>query len=106
VELVGLCPGSFKAGVFLWQHYFNGKDYPLWIAGDGAESPGYSEHLRHLRSAIGEAIPIVGFIVVSNDPAGPNDSVREAHAGRLLHLDIVTDTAERIVGRISKVDKR
>jgi len=90
----------------MWQHYFRGKEYPLWILGDGVESPGYSEHHRYLRRAIDNGLSIVGFIVVANEPSGPNPSVREAHTDRLFELEIVTDTAERIVGKLRNVAAR
>ncbi len=85
----------------MWKHYFSGKQYPLWLEGDGVESLGYSEQLRHLRRAIESGIPIVGFLVEANDPQGRNPTVREAYTDRLFKLDIMTDTSERIVGRIA-----
>jgi hypothetical protein len=89
----------------LWQHDFRGREYPLWVEDSRSrESPGYPEHYRQLRHAIDNNIPIVGFIVVANDPAVGN-SVKEAHVDRLFHFEVTVDTPGTIVGRIVRVDR-
>ncbi len=90
----------------LWQHEFEGKDYPLWVTDESSQSTGYVEHSRDLRFAIENSLPIVGFVVIATNPRAKDISVKEALVDRLFHLQVVSDTPDKVVGRIIKVEPR
>jgi hypothetical protein len=88
----------------LYQHEFRGKDFTLWSNEWDQGSVGFAEQLRNLRRAIDERIPITGFIVVAKDPKASELKIVEARRDRLLHLKIIQDIPEKIIGRIAKTE--